>query len=92
MYAIIALLCSLQVISPLSPRYRHEEPFQAHEEPEKDAPEASRAVASMGEYAVVRHFGKLKQPWRGSTLEVTSSTGHRPTPLKEALMKRISMV
>jgi len=46
------------VIDLLSPTWIHEEPIQAHEEPEKDAPEAYRAVASEGEIFSFFHFGK----------------------------------
>jgi len=50
------------VIDLLSPTWIHEEPIQAHEEPEKDAPEAYSAVASEGEIFKCVHFGKFGRP------------------------------
>src|SRR2546421_12608189 len=53
----VLLLVLLCVVS-LSPKRIHAEPFQAHEEPGIDAPEAYRAGVSEGEYSVLSTSGK----------------------------------
>jgi len=65
------------VIALLFSTWIYEEPFQAHEEPEEDAPEADRAVASEGEIFNFAYFGKMRLTYTVGTLEVASSAGTR---------------